>query len=159
MMTTAAKPAALLAGAGLVLVGLLWLTRRPAAPGTPAATQLGAAVAGGLIDGAAGAASGAVVAAGQVVGLPATNPDRCAAARLSGNAWDVSLYCPAAASVGYGAAALDGLFSGAVVGVGQAVGIPATNADKCAAAKAAGKGLDVSLYCTAGDFWRWLTRP
>ena len=45
--------------------------------------------------------------------------------------------------------------TGVVVGLGAAVGVPETNPDKCAAAKAAGDGLEASFQCPAGDFLKW----
>lgn len=45
---------------------------------------------------------------------------------------------------------------GAVKGVGEAVGIPDTNTDKCAAAMAANSTWDASLYCTASQFATFL---
>ncbi|MCK9991392.1 MAG: hypothetical protein RugAbin2_02406 [Rugosibacter sp.] len=51
---------------------------------------------------------------------------------------------------------LDGVVTGAVSGAGQLVGVPGTNPDKCAAAKAAGSTWDASFDCPAADFLRWL---
>lgn len=45
--------------------------------------------------------------------------------------------------------------AGAVVGIGEAVGIPMTDAEKCAAAKNYGDGWAASKYCPAGDFLAW----
>jgi hypothetical protein len=52
--------------------------------------------------------------------------------------------------------AAGGAVTGAVTGAGTVVGIPLTDAQRCAAAKAAGNKLDASLYCPAGDFLKWL---
>lgn len=42
--------------------------------------------------------------------------------------------------------------SGLALGIGDAFGVPRTNAEKCAAAKASGSLWDQSLYCPALDF-------
>lgn len=57
-------------------------------------------------------------------------------------------------AAGAASAAVD-VAAGAVEGVGQAVGIPVTNPDKCAAAKAAGDTLEASFQCPASDFLGW----
>lgn len=41
---------------------------------------------------------------------------------------------------------------GAVLGIGDAIGIPRTDAEKCEAAIKAGNTLDASFYCPAGTF-------
>lgn len=51
---------------------------------------------------------------------------------------------------------VDGVVTGAVTGVGSLVGIPQTNIDKCAAAKAKGDTWAASFDCPAPDFVRWL---
>lgn len=59
----------------------------------------------------------------------------------------------AAAAVGAGAvSAADGIFSGAVKGVGSLVGIPDTSVSQCERDKAAGNSWDASFSCSAGDF-------
>lgn len=45
--------------------------------------------------------------------------------------------------------------AGVVVGLGETIGIPATDADRCRRAMAEGNGLDASLYCPAPDYLRW----
>ncbi len=45
---------------------------------------------------------------------------------------------------------------GIVIGTGEAVGIPATDASTCAADVAAGKTWDASFDCTAPNFFRYL---
>lgn len=47
--------------------------------------------------------------------------------------------------------------AGAVIGAGQAVGIPPTDADKCADAIYAGRTWDASFDCPAGTFIRYVT--
>lgn len=50
----------------------------------------------------------------------------------------------------------DGIVSGAVVGTGQLVGIPATNMTECERAKAEGRTWDASFACPAGNFIKYL---
>lgn len=50
----------------------------------------------------------------------------------------------------------DGALSGAVVGIGERVGIPATNLTECQRAKAEGRTWDASFACPAGDFLSYL---
>lgn len=52
--------------------------------------------------------------------------------------------------------AVDGVVSGTVVGIGQTVGIPATNQTECDKAKAEGRTWDASFACQAGDFLRYV---
>lgn len=52
-------------------------------------------VVAGAVGAVADAAAGVVVGAGQVLGIPATDPDKCASAMASGSWWDASKYCPA----------------------------------------------------------------
>ncbi len=49
--------------------------------------------------------------------------------------------------------------AGVVVGIGQAVGIPATNDSACEKAKREGRTWDASFACPAGDFIGYLFRP
>lgn len=46
----------------------------------------------------------------------------------------------------------DGAVTGVVTGIGERVGVPQTNADKCAAARAAGDTWAASFACPASDF-------
>lgn len=58
-----------------------------------------------------------------------------------------------------GGAAVDlanGVLSGAVVGIGQTVGIQPTNQTECERAKAEGRTWDASFSCPAGDFLTYL---
>lgn len=58
-------------------------------------------------------------------------------------------------AAGVGAAvgnAVGNAAGGLITGIGAAVGVPATDAQKCAAAKASGDVWAMSLYCPAGDF-------
>lgn len=73
----------LLIGLGLaVLAFLIW----------PKSIARGAAKT--AIDFASGVAEGTIVGIGEAIGVPATDPQKCAKARESGTLWDVSLYCP-----------------------------------------------------------------
>lgn len=59
----------------------------------------------------------------------------------------------AAASVAAGAVDAAG---GIVIGLGDGLGLPRTQAEKCAAAKAAGDTWEASFACPAGDFLKWV---
>lgn len=59
-----------------------------------------------------------------------------------------------------GAAAVDlaeGVLGGAVVGIGQKVGIPATSESECDRAIAEGRTWDASFSCPAGRFLKYVT--
>lgn len=51
---------------------------------------------------------------------------------------------------------VDGTVGGVVVGIGERVGIPATNLTACERAKAEGRTLDASFACPAKDFLSYL---
>lgn len=82
-------PAYLIAG-GAVLVALVWAATRGNA------RDVGTTIGGAVVDLADGALSGAVVGAGQVVGIPATNQTQCERDKAAGNTWAASFSCPAA---------------------------------------------------------------
>lgn len=65
---------------------------------------------------------------------------------VSGVASDV-----AGAAVG----AAKGAVEGTVLGIGDAVGVPRTNAAACQFAKEGGNWKGVADYCEAGDAFRW----
>ncbi len=50
----------------------------------------------------------------------------------------------------------DGVLSGAVLGVGEVVGVPVTNLTECERAKIEGRTWDASFACPAGDFLRYV---
>lgn len=56
------------------------------------------------------------------------------------------------------AAAPGDIATGAVLGIGDSIGVPRTNAQRCAVARASGSTLDVVNYCPAVDaiseLWR-----
>lgn len=76
--------AVLLAG-GVAAVGLYWWARDKSA----------ASLSRSLVTGAAGVASGAVVGAGEVLGIPATAAARCTCAIANGENYEASKYCSA----------------------------------------------------------------
>lgn len=49
-----------------------------------------------------------------------------------------------------------GLLAGAALGVGDALGVPRTDATECARAKAAGRTWQAGLKCPAGEFLSYL---
>lgn len=69
----------------------------------------------------------------------------------------VAVRGPREAVAGIAAGAVDAA-GGVVLGVGDAFGVPRTEPDKCAAAKAAGDTWEASFACPAGDFIRWVLR-
>lgn len=90
--------------------------------------------------------AGAVVALGAVVFVASRKAggDKRGAAEILG-----------AAIASTAANAVVGVAVGGVKGIGEAVGIPDTSTDKCAAAMAAGSTWDASLYCPAATFLKW----
>jgi hypothetical protein len=71
----------------------------------------------------------------------------------------VSMKGPKSAGQALGGGAVDladGVISGAVIGVGEAVGIPPTNMTECERAKAEGRTWDASFACPAGDFLKYV---
>lgn len=75
--------------AGAALLGLWWLGREGNA------RSAGQAAGGAAVDLAAGAFEGVVYGAGDAVGLPRTDPDKCRAALDAGDLWAASFDCPA----------------------------------------------------------------
>ena len=66
---------------------------------------------------------------------------------------------PSESGAAIGAAAVDlvdGVVSGAVVGIGERVGIPATNVTQCERDKAAGDTWAASFSCPAADWLRYV---
>lgn len=82
-------------GAGLLLGALVAYVLYKGSL-TAAAASAGAGLGGAVVAAADGAASGAVVAVGGLVGIPATDAQKCQAAMVAGNYTDASLYCPIA---------------------------------------------------------------
>lgn len=46
--------------------------------------------------------------------------------------------------------------TGTITGIGDGVGVPRTNADKCSLAIAEGRSWDASFYCPAGTFIKYM---
>jgi hypothetical protein len=112
------------------------------------------AAAAGVVGVANDAAGGLVMGVGSVFGVPATNADKCAAAKASGSLWDQSLYCTApefASSAWQTATTAAG---NAIQAVGEVVGIPRTNETECEKALREGRTWDASFACPAGT---WLS--
>lgn len=61
----------------------------------------------------------------------------------------------AAGAVSGAVGAVGDLAAGAVLGIGDAVGVPRTDQMLCDISKAKGDVLGASKYCTAGDFLAW----
>jgi hypothetical protein len=62
----------------------------------------------------------------------------------------------AAATVGTAVDLTDGVLQGSVEAIGERIGIPKTDEEKCNAAKAAGKTWDASRYCRISQFFNYL---
>ena len=60
-----------------------------------------ASVTRGVVGGVLDVGAGAVVGAGEVIGIPATDPDLCRDAIASGRTWDASFACPAGTFLRY----------------------------------------------------------
>jgi hypothetical protein len=140
--------AKLYAGAAVVGVGLLWwLASRASSSG---AAGVGQGIGGALVSGANGLIEGAVTGAGAIVGIPRTDPNKCAADRAAGRWWDASYSCPASTYLGNIAPA-------AIETIGASVGIPRTSASKCEQDMARGDWWDASFSCPAGTFLGGIT--
>jgi hypothetical protein len=50
----------------------------------------------------------------------------------------------------------NGVLQGSVEAIGERIGIPKTDEEKCNAAKAAGKTWDASRYCRISQFFNYL---
>lgn len=79
---------------GAVLAALAYVAMR----GTK---DTGQAIGGAVVDLADGVIGGAVTGAGQIVGIPATNPTECERAKAEGRTWDASFACPASDFLSY----------------------------------------------------------
>lgn len=65
---------------------------------------------------------------------------------------------PAETGKAIGGAAVDlaaGMLGGAVIGIGEGVGVPETNQTQCARDRAAGDTWAASFSCPAGEFLSW----
>lgn len=133
------KPVHLTVAVGAVVLAYVWL--RGVKGAAQDAGQAATGAIGGLVEGF-----------GLGLGIPTTDADKCKAAKESGDLWGQSLYCTAGDFVTDG---LGGMFGRTVTGIGEAIGIPATDQSACEAAKARGDTLGASFACPAGDFLRW----
>lgn len=111
-----------------------------------------AGVAAGAVGAVADVGAGAAVGFGSLFGLPATDADKCAAARASGSLWDQSLYCPAGQFVSGAWQSANTGAAEVVQTVGAAVGVPRTNETECERALREGRTWDASFACPAGKF-------
>lgn len=83
--------------AGVAVAGaLVWAVTRAGS-----ASNAGQYIGGAAVDMADGVISGAVVGAGQIFGIPATNMTKCEKAKAEGRTWDASFDCPAADFIKY----------------------------------------------------------
>lgn len=51
---------------------------------------------------------------------------------------------------------VDGVLTGTITGIGDAVGVPVTNLTECERAKIEGRTWDASFACPAGDFLKYV---
>lgn len=72
-----------------------------------------------IVNAAGGAVTGAVIGAGEQVGIPQTDIDKCRADLIAGNTWDASFSCPASDFLKY-------LYDGSIPGGGVS-GLGETN--------------------------------
>lgn len=79
------------AGAALAL----WLVLRKLTPANAAN------ITSGVVNTAGNAAAGVVLGVGDQIGVPRTNPERCAAAMRDRKGLDVATYCPASTTIQY----------------------------------------------------------
>lgn len=83
------KQTALIAGGALVV--LYFVTRSPKKAGS----DLGGAVADFAVGAVDGVVGGVVIGAGELVGIPRTNTEKCILAQKTANHLDASKYCNA----------------------------------------------------------------
>lgn len=85
----------LIIGAGVgLLAAFAWMARN-------GATGAGQAAGAAVVDLADGVLTGAVVGAGSLAGIPATNLTQCQKDKAAGNTWDASFSCPAKEFISY----------------------------------------------------------
>ncbi|MRR51281.1 MAG: hypothetical protein EG825_10260 [Rhodocyclaceae bacterium] len=78
----------LLIGGGLIAAAVaLWIASNPSGAGR--------AVGAAAVDAVNGVVTGTVESVGELVGVPVTSPDKCAAAKAAGDTWEASFACPA----------------------------------------------------------------
>lgn len=123
-----------LAAVGVGALALLYIARKGVA-----------GAAGAVVKGAGDAATGTVTGIGSLFGVPETDTSLCAKARLAGNIWDTSLYCPAGTAITSAPAVV-------VTGIGSLLGVPTTDDSACQRALAEGRYWDASKACPASKF-------
>jgi hypothetical protein len=91
-------PTAMLVGAGVgvAIIAMAWTARN-----VGSAQELGSEVGGAVVDVADGVFSGAVMGVGDVLGVPRTDAQKCAAAKAAGDTWEAGLMCPAGDFLAY----------------------------------------------------------
>lgn len=62
----------------------------------------------------------------------------------------------AAAAVNAVGGAVVGAAEGTILGIGDVLGVPRTDTEKCKAACAAGNAFDAMAYCTVGEYTSWV---
>lgn len=87
-------PTVYLIAGGAVAAALAWVAIQ-GARGT------GAAIGAAAVDMVDGAIGGAVVGAGSLIGIPATNRTQCEIDRANGDTWAASFSCPAKDFISY----------------------------------------------------------
>jgi hypothetical protein len=93
-MDKTAETLALLGAGAVLALALYWALSRTGAS-VPQAIGAGAVAA---VD---GVVSGAVIGAGEIIGVPATNETECDRAIREGRTWDASFSCPAGRFLGH----------------------------------------------------------
>lgn len=78
----------LIVAAAGVAAFMIWMINK-------GASNTGAAIGSAAVDMANGVVTGAVVGAGQIVGVPATNQTQCQQDMAAGKTWEASFSCPA----------------------------------------------------------------
>lgn len=98
-MSSQAERLELVAVVGAAAV-VAWVLYRVTAAAGAAAGKVGQ-VAGQVADAGGVIVSAPVLAAGDVFGVPRTNPTACQQAKAEGRVWDASFACPALEFLGY----------------------------------------------------------
>ncbi|TBO31326.1 hypothetical protein EYS42_08760 [Aquabacterium lacunae] len=142
-MSAAPNTLKLAAAAGLAVVLVVVLLKKK---------DLLARAAAGAVGAVGDVGAGLAVGVGSVFGMPATDADKCAAAKASGSLWEQSLYCPAIDFTSSALQRANQAAGDAVQTVGAAVGVPRTNETECQRALREGRTWDASFACDAGTF-------
>lgn len=78
---------------GAVLAVVLYVAARGWRGAAASAANAAVNVAGGVVE-------GTVTGVGQMIGIPATDAEKCEAAIARGDTWEASFYCPAGTFIG-----------------------------------------------------------